>query len=77
MFVIYVIDSSAKSKMERRGSIILQKYKIQTVGNRKKKVSVISSQKFLIPNIRFFRKCSMFRQSIPLIKQFYISKEKF
>ena len=34
--------------MQRRGFIFLQKSKLQTVGKRKKKISVISFQKFLI-----------------------------
>ena len=53
--------------MLKRGFIVLQKPKLQTVGNRKKNIfSYFTSE---IPNFSymdFFRKCSMFRQSIPL-----------
>ena len=46
VFIISVIDLSTKNKMLRRGFVFLQKSKIQTVG-KKKKLSVISFQKFL------------------------------
>ena len=36
MFIIYVIDLSTKNKLKRRGFIVLQKSKMQTVGKRKK-----------------------------------------
>ena len=47
--------------------MLLEKSKIQTAGNRKRKFSAISFQKSLTFRICvFFRKCAMFRWSIPL-----------
>ena len=75
LFIVYVINLSTKKKMQRWRFIFffLQKSKIQTVGYRKKKFfSVFSFQKFLIFHIFsyfmifHFRKCLMFRRSIPL-----------
>ena len=69
VFIIYVIGFSTKNKIKRRGLMFLQKSKIQTVGNRKKNYFFFSYFISEIPNfsyVRFFRKCSMFRRSIPL-----------
>ena len=39
MFIIYVTDLSTKNKKVKAGFTVLQKLKIPTVGNRKKKFS--------------------------------------
>ena len=54
MFIIYIIDLSAKNKRYRRGFIFLQKSKLQIVKNRKIFFSVILFQKFLIFRIFVF-----------------------
>ena len=46
-----------------------QKYRRLAVGNRNKFFSVISFEKFLIFPYGLFKKCSMFRRSIPLISK--------
>ena len=56
MFIIYVIDLSTKNKMQRRGFIFLQKSKIKTFGNRKKKFQLIHFRKSLLFIFVFLQK---------------------
>ena len=60
VFIISVIDLSTKNKMLRRGFVILQKSKIQTVGKKKKTFGYFISEIPKFSCMDFFRKCSMF-----------------
>ena len=63
MFINCVIDLSTKNKIQKQGFIILQKSKIQTVGNRKiqtvgnRKIQTVGNRK------RYFFQLFHFRSS--------------
>ena len=53
MFIIYVVDLSTKSKMQRRGFIFLQKSKIKTVKNKTKQQQQQKISYFISENPNF------------------------
>ena len=53
MFIIYVVDLSTKSKMQRRGFIFLQKSKIKTVKNKTKQQQQQQISYFISENPNF------------------------
>ena len=74
MFIIYVIDLSIKMKSIDEGSYLYKNKKGRPLEVEKKIFSAILFQRLVIfPICVFFRKCSMFRRSIPLKEE---SKEK-
>ena len=69
MFIIYVIDFSNKNKCKDGGSYFYKNQKYRPLEIEKKNFfSYFFSEIPNFPYKRFFRKCSMFGWSIPLIK---------
>ena len=67
MFIIYVTDLSTKNKKCKDGGSYFYKNKKYKQLEIEKKQFLLFHQEFLIfPIMRFFRKSSMFCQSIPL-----------
>ena len=62
--------------MLKRGFIFFHFEKMKTVGNRKKNFSQFIPENSNFSHLRFLRKCSMFRWSIPL-RQLYIDSLSF